>query len=155
MTGVVTGSAVIHASALPAVADTIANVSVSPAGTISIPANTTVGLGQSAAFAVTLSSPAPAGGITVTLTSSDASKVTVPPSILIPAGATTPATQPQVNGINIGSATITASAGAYPSASQSVQVTATISFSPAIATIIGTASQNLTLNLSAPAPSAV
>ena len=149
---VASGTAVIHASAPPNIADTTANVSVSPAGAIVLPANTTVGLGQSTAFTVTLPAAAPAGGITVTLSSSDASKVTVPPSVLIPAGATTPTTQPQVNGVGLGSANITASAGGYTSATQPVLVTATVSFSPASATIIGTGTQNLTLNLSAQAP---
>lgn len=154
VTGVAAGTATIHASALPGVADTTAAVNVASAGTISLPANVSVTPGQSAPFAVTLSTAAPAGGVTVTLASADTSKVTVSPaSVSIAAGATTPATQPQVTGVAAGSAAITAAAPGWTSASQSVQViTLSISFSPATLSINGTATQNLTLNLSAPAP---
>src|SRR4029077_18790059 len=72
--------------------------------------------------------------------------------VIIAAGSTTPATQPQVKGINFGSAIISASAPGFTSASQAVQVTAAVSFLPASLTITGTATQNLSLNLSAPAP---
>ena len=91
--------------------------------------------------------------MTVTLTSSDATKVSVSPaSVVIPAGSTQPATAPQVTGVNLGTASITASAPTYTSATQPVQVTATISFSPQTLNISGTQTQNLTLTLSGPAP---
>jgi hypothetical protein len=69
---------------------------------------------EAAPFEVTLPEPALADGVTVTLTSSDTSKVIVTPaSIVIPQGATTPVTQPQVSGVGIGAATITAAAPGY------------------------------------------
>jgi hypothetical protein len=47
-------------------------------------------LGQEQAFTVVLSTPAPAGGLTVSLTSSDTNVATVPASTFIAAGATAP-----------------------------------------------------------------
>lgn len=154
VTGVGTGSAIIHASALPAVADTAASITVLSLGSINLPSGVTLIQGQSASFTVVLSAAAPAGGVTVTLASSNPSKVTVSPAtVFIAAGATTPATQPQVAGVSPGSANITASAPGWNSASQTVQVTnLTIAFSPSSLTINGTATQNIALNLSAPAP---
>ena len=55
----------------------------------------------SAVLPVTLSNPAGAGGVFVTLSSSDTSRVAVnPSSLFIAACATTPYTQPQVTGLN-------------------------------------------------------
>lgn len=154
VTGSATGSASITASG-PGYSAGSANVNVVIFGTIGVPADLSIGLGASATFAVSLPVAAPAGGATVTLTSSDTSRVTVTPSsVFIAAGAKTPATQPQVNAINIGSATITASTASYNSASGTVKVNATVSFSPSNVTIIGANTQNITLNLSAPAPTA-
>ena len=151
VTGVGGGSAVIHASAPPNIADATASVTVTP-GSITLPASpVALGLGQSAAFPVSLATPAPAGGVTIALTSSDPSKVTVTASVAIAAGATTPAAQPQVKGVNFGSASITASATGYTSGSQTAQVTGMIAFTPAVLTI-GSGIQNLTLTLSGPAP---
>jgi hypothetical protein len=153
VTGVGSGSAVIHASSLPSIPDATANITVQAGGAIALPQNTTLGLGQSAAFPVTLTTAAPAGGVTVTLSSSDTSKVTISPTtVTIPAGQTQPAPQPTVTAVNLGSATINANAPAYTAASGSVQVTGSINFSPASLTITGLATQNLTLNLSGPAP---
>ena len=106
---------------------------------------------EAAPFAVTLSAAAPAGGETVTLKSSDTSKVTVTPvSVVIPQGATTPTTQPQVTGVGIGAATITAIATGYTSGAGVVTVTPpTMSFSGSPLLIASGGSGKLTLNLSA------
>ena len=153
VTAIAVGTAVIHASALPALADVTANVNVVNLGGIGLPSGATVGLGQSTSFPVTLPSPAPAGGVTVNLVSSDASKLTISPaSLTISSGQTTPATQPTINGVNLGTANITATATGYSTATQSVQVIATISFAQPSLTITGAATLNVALNLSAPAP---
>jgi trimeric autotransporter adhesin len=153
VTGVALGTVVIHASALPNIAEATANVTVQNAGGIILPTGTKLALGQSAPFALTLPAPAPANGVTVTLTSSDTGKVTVSPAtVTVAAGQTAPATQPQVTGAGLGTADITASAPGYTAGTASVQVTATVTFSPPALTITGTATQNLTLTLSAPAP---
>jgi hypothetical protein len=120
---------------------------------IVLPSNLTVGVGQTVLFPVTLSTPAPPSGIIITFTSSDTSKITVrPANVLIPAGATTPPSPPQVTGVDFGSAAITASTIGLPSASQTVQVTDSISFSPSSIGISAAASQSVFMILSAPAP---
>ena len=139
VTGVAAGSTVIRASA-PNVAEATANVTVSQ-GSITLPSGLQVQVGQSAAFPITLSAPAPASGVTVTLASSNTATVTVTGTVVVPAGATTPATQPQITGVGAGTASITASAPGYGPASQAVTVVAVSG--PAIT--VGTASvgQNL------------
>ena len=121
--------------------------------------NVTVGPGLCAPFPVTLATPAGAGGVFGTLTSSDPSKVVLPPAngasttFFIQPGATASTrTAPYVCGVNFGSATITATASGLQSASQTVQVSATLSFSAASVTMTTTRQARLTLNLSAPAP---
>jgi hypothetical protein len=124
VTGVGTGATVIHASAPPAYSDTTAIVNVTTSGTIVLPANVTCPLGQPVAFPVTLSTPAPTGGVTVTLASSaNATAAIFPASVFIAAGATTPATQPQLTGFAVGTANIVATATGYSTATQPVTVT--------------------------------
>ena len=131
----------------------LTNIAVAGGGTIGLPSAVVVAPGQSVPFAVTLPVAAPVGGVTVTLSSGDTSKVTIfPSSVTIGAGLTQPAVQPQVTGVNFGSASISASAPGYTTGSQAVSVTATISFSPANISIAAPGSQNLALNISAPAP---
>ena len=155
VTGVGPGTAVIHASAPPSLPDTTATVTVVNLGAVILPSNASVALGQSTSLAVSLSQPAPAGGVTVNLSSSDAARVGVLPSIVVVAmGQTTPGTQPQITGVNVGSAIVTASANGYTSGSTPVLVSAALSFSPQDLTIYAGATQNLTLTLSAPAPAA-
>ena len=88
-----------------------------------MPSGVTVEVGASAPFPITLPVPAPAGGVTVSFVSSDPSKVTITPAtVSIVAGQTTPVPQPVVNGIAAGSASISASAPGYLTASQPVTV---------------------------------
>ncbi len=51
--------------------------------------NSQVAIGQTRTLTITLSNPAPAGGLTISLQSSDTAIATVPASINVPAGATT------------------------------------------------------------------
>ena len=135
VTGVKKGSAVIHASALPNFPDTTANVTVVDVSTIILPVGFNAPLGESTPFPISISSPAPAGGVTVSLTSSDNAKVQVTPSVFIAQGATTPATQPNLVAFNIGTIFIGATAPGLVSASQPVLATATVTFTPSAATI--------------------
>jgi hypothetical protein len=152
ITGLQQGVATITASALGYVSGST-SVTVGLLGAISIPANVTVEPGQTAAFPVSLETGAPVNGVTINLASSDSSKVTISPSsVFIPARATTPATQPQVTGVNFGSASIDASASGFVGANESVQVASTIAFSPANLTILSGTTHNLTLNLAGFAP---
>lgn len=147
------GSTVIRVSASPDITEKTVNVTVVAPGSITL-SNVTAGLGRSVPFPVTLGTPAPPAGVLLTLTSSKTLTLTVSPaSVFIPGGSTTPTTQPQVTGVNIGVATITASAPGYTPASQAVPVPATISFSPANLTITGPGSTaKLLIALSGSAP---
>ncbi len=157
VTGVAAGSATITAS-LTNLANATASVTVAPGtpppvgGAITFAFSPTVGVSQSALIAVSLPSGAPAGGVTVTLTSSNTSIATVTSSVFIGAGSTFPIPQPQVNGVNVGSATITASAPGFTSGSVQVQVTSgggSSYFVPVGGLTINTGiPQNLMLNLS-------
>ena len=154
VTGVSGGSATISAStAAPNVSGATATVTVQLVGAIILPTGTKVPLGQTVPFPVSLSLPAGTGGVTITLSSSNSSRVSITPStVSIPAGQTQPSQQPQIKGNSLGTADISASAPGYASSTQSVAVTAALSFSPATLTLSGGETRNLTLNLSAPAP---
>src|ERR1035437_2424184 len=122
-------------------------------GAITLLSNVTVGPGQSVPFPVSLVTGAPFGGVTIVLVSSDTSKVTISPSsVTIPQGATTPTQQPSVSGVNLGSADISASAPGFFGDKKTVQVAATLSFQQQTLTIGVNGTQDLTLNLSGPAP---
>jgi PKD domain len=128
---------------------------------IVLPSGLSIAPGQTAPFPVTLSAPAPSGGVFIALASSDPSIATVAPAaILISEGATTYSRPQTVSGVGAGSATITASAYGLPPVSSTVQVgggggsvpTLTLSFSPASLSFSAIGTQTATLNLSAPAP---
>src|SRR4029077_15773242 len=73
------------------------------------------------------------------------------PSVTIGTGQTTPTVQPTATGVNFGTANILATASGFTPPSSSVQVTATVAFTPPSITLTG-GTQNLTLTLSALAP---
>jgi hypothetical protein len=85
--------------------------------------NAKVGLGQTVPLPVALPGPASAGGVIVTLTSTNSSVATVTPTVFIPAGANMPSTPPLVTGINLGSVTIDAAVSSYTSGARTLQVT--------------------------------
>jgi hypothetical protein len=95
----------------------------------------------------------------VNLVSGNTAIATVTPSVFIAAGATTPATQPQITGVALGLADITASDSnpnvgeRFAQDTQSVSVRLTLNFSPSSVTVLTENTANITLNLSAPAPS--
>ncbi len=99
------------------------------------------------------STPAPVDGTTIMLASSAPGSVTVSPaSVFIGPLATTPAVQPQVTGVAIGSASITASSAGYAGTSVNVSVLATISLSPQNLPVVVGGAQSIMVLLSAPAP---
>ena len=116
-------------------------------GIISLWANTVVGLGKYTLLPVILSAPAPSGGATITLTSSDPTKVIVTASIFIPAGRTSGSAQ--VTGVSLGTATISASAPNFTGTSQTVTVIASLSFSQVRLAMFPGATQSVLLDLSA------
>jgi trimeric autotransporter adhesin len=145
------GTAVIHASSPPQFGDVASTVNVVSAGTLSLPANVVVPLGQSVSYSIAIGSPAPAGGTIVTLASSDPSKLSISPSsVSIPVGATAPVSLPQLTGLGVGTVTVSASAPGATTASQTVQVNVTARFSSSTVTLAPKATQNLSITLSAP-----
>ncbi len=96
--------------------------------------------------------PHAAGRTTVTFTSSNTAVATVTASVFIPAGQQTPAANPQVTGVIIGTSTITAFAPGFAPATRPANVTVTATFNPGTTNINLTTSTNTTLNISAPAP---
>jgi alpha-tubulin suppressor-like RCC1 family protein len=91
--------------------------------TVDIPGPDLIGLGLTNPLDVTLSQPAGPGGVTLTVTSSDASLLTAadPGTVLIPEGQTTG--RIVLNGLALGSATVHVGAPGYVSASLPVHVT--------------------------------
>jgi hypothetical protein len=155
VTGVGAGSTVIRSSPPANITSASLNVTVMAPATINLPPTTTLSMGQSVAFPVTLGSPAPAGGITVTLSSSDTATVTVSPSsIFIAGGSVSPSAQPQITAVDIGSTNINASADGYGPASGTAVVSATFTFSLPNLTVAEGTTQNVTIVLSTVAPPA-
>lgn len=147
---VAVGKTSISASAdgfRPASADFIVTSNV-----IVLGAPLTIAPGQTVSAPLTLNNPAPTGGVTVSLASSNESVATVTPSVFVPEGATSPTANPQVTGVGIGSTVITASADGFGPDTQDVTVTLTLSFSPSTLSVVQNSTRNITLNLSAAAP---
>jgi hypothetical protein len=151
-TGLAVGSTTITASASGYTSGT-QSVLVVQLGGIAVSTGVTVAPGQSAPLGVQLSTPAPVGGVTVTLTSTNPGQLTVSPSVFIAQGSTIPATPAQVTGVAIGSPSVSASAGGYSGDSETVNVIATISLSPPTLTVGPGGTQTLNINLSSAAPS--
>ena len=156
VTGVAAGTAVIRASAANVgsvnLADATANVTVNASVGIIIPAQLTITPGSTAPFSIALAAPAPSS-ITVQLISSNPSKATISlSSVTFNAGQTQPTRQPNLNGLAIGTATITASAFGLTPATTQVTVGLTATLSPADLTISPSSDGTLTLTLSGPAP---
>src|SRR6516164_7835640 len=83
--------------------------------------------GSSIPLPVSLTDPAPPGGVTVSLSTSDALKLTVSPyTVYIPAGLTAPPALPRLIGVAFGTASVSASAFGLAGVSQIVQVSATL-----------------------------
>lgn len=131
---------------------TAALESTSPPAIV-LPATSTLNPGGTVPFPVGLSAPAGANGAFITLTSSNPAVVTVSPvSVFIPAGKTT-STLPALQGIAIGSATITASAPGFAPASTQVHVAVVPSIGvPAHTTLALGQTAPFPVTLSAPVP---
>jgi len=149
-TGVAEGESLITASATGYNAAS-STLTVRPLSLV-LPENLLVQPGNTRPLPITLTDPAPEGGLTISLVSSDESVVTVPASLEVAAGATTASTT--ISGVAAGSAHITASAPAYQNASTAVQVDLiTIDLQPSGAISIPQGlSQSFQVRLSKPAP---
>jgi hypothetical protein len=150
--GALVGSATISASASGyAPATSRVNVSLLGIG-ITLGTGLVVAPGEVRDLPLTLSSPAPTGGILVTLTSSDPSRATATQTIFVPEGATAPAANPQVTGLSFGAVGISASAPGVAPDTTSVSIARVLTLSPASLGIVTNGTGTFTLQLSAPAP---
>jgi hypothetical protein len=129
-----------------------ATVTVVALGSIVLQSNAVVAPGQSLPFSVSLVTVAPVGGVTINLVSGDTNILTIPATVFIPEGATTPTTPVQITGVNFGSTTITASAGGFNGDTKSVQVAANLSFAQPNFTVGVGSTVNLVLSLTGAAP---
>ena len=117
--------------------------------------NVTVAPGGTAQFPVTLSSPAPAGGLTVNLATLNAAIATVPASVFIPQGQSVANPNPLVTGIGVGATTIRGTAPNYAPGAGTATVAIAGSFSPSPVSVIEGQVAQATLTLAQPAPTAL
>jgi hypothetical protein len=153
VTGVGSGAATITAvTGAPNVSNAIASVNVSSASGILLTSGVKVAPGQAVPIPVFLTSPARPGGVSVTLDSSDNSKLTInPPTAYFQEGSTSPLFQPQALGANFGTVTVTASAYGLTGTTQAVQVIGRLS-APQSQTIQQGVTSQIAFVLSWPTP---
>jgi hypothetical protein len=149
-TGVAAGNSTLSASATGYTTGTVATTAT--AAQVSLGMIPNVAPAQMQSLALSLPTAAPPGGTTVTFTIANPNIATVTATSFIPAGAQTPAANPQVTGVLIGTTTVTASAPGYAPASRPVVVTVTAAFSPGTTNINLATATNTSLTISAPAP---
>jgi hypothetical protein len=149
-TGVAAGSSSLTASAT---GYSTGSTSVTATSSlISFGAIPTVALGGTQSLPLSLGTAAPAGGLTVTLTSSNPAIATVTPTVFIAAGSTVPAANPQITGVSIGTAKITATGPAFAPASGPVTVSTTATISPSPFSTFKSLTTNAILTISGAAP---
>lgn len=129
VTGVAVGNAIINASAT-GYAPGAQTVAVSVAA--SLPATFSIPLGTPTDETLTISAPAPAGGITFTLSSDNTAVLTAPPSVTIAAGATTASVA--LTGVGSGTTTVRANSPGILEATSSVTVNGSIGLQTATIT---------------------
>src|SRR5579883_122422 len=124
---------------------------------ISLATGLVVAPSQTSSLAFSLSTPAPTGGVVVSFTSDNPSIATVTSSVTVPAGSTVASANPQVTGVSIGTAHITASATGFAPDTQPVQVTVTASLATTTVTLPATRtfSDQLTISAAAPPPNGI
>jgi len=103
--------------------------------------------GAAQTLPITLSQPAPAGGLTVTLTSSNSAVATVSGSATFAAGATSPSNSPNIQIKSFGTATITAMATGYAPDSRVLNINTVVTMTQNLTTSKG-GSAFVTLSLS-------
>ena len=148
--GLTLGTTTLTASAqgyIPASATvTVRPVSLNP------PATLLVAPGLTRSMPILLTDPAPAGGLTISLESTNPAIATVPASVPVPAGASS--VNVDVQGVAVGTIQVTASAPGYESGTTQVQVeSVTIQLQPAGAISVPQGLEEVrTVRISRPAP---
>ncbi len=145
------GSTTVTASLSPYTSGTAA-VNVQTAGQITLPSTLTIGTNTATIYPVQLATPAGVNGVTVTLQSSDPNVTFNPSQVTINQGTKSPTTPPQVTGTIFTTSNITATAPGFGTGTGTITVSDTLSFTQSSTFILTGATQNLTLNLSNPAP---
>ncbi|MFO1428574.1 MAG: PKD domain-containing protein [Candidatus Competibacteraceae bacterium] len=107
---------------------------------------------ESKSLPVSLTTPAPSGGLTINLVSSNPAVATVQASVTVPAGAFLPVTNPQVTGVSIGTTQIIATAAGFAPDTRAVQVSLSANLTPNDQSVYVGRTVTYTLQLSAPAP---
>ena len=151
VSGIALGTATLTASA-PSATNATLLITVSN-DVISLGTLADLALGETIDLALSISTPAPAGGVVINLMSSDESVATVTSSVTIAEGNLVPSANPVVTGVALGNAQITASATGYAPDTAIAQVAASLSFEPNPVNIAQGETSDVTLRLSSPAPS--
>jgi uncharacterized repeat protein (TIGR01451 family) len=151
ITGAAVGTTTISATATgfgPGSVDvTVTSSSISLG---SLPA---LGPGQTTSLPISLSTAAPASGLTVSFTSTNTDVATVTSSVFIPGGSQVPAANPQVTALAVGSTQINAVAIGFAPDSRGASVSVNVTFTPSSLSVVVGTSNNITVNIAAPAPS--
>jgi hypothetical protein len=148
-TGVASGASTLSATATGYMTGTVQVTGT--AAQVSLGTIPQVAPGQMVSLALSLATPAPPGGTTVSFTIANTNIATVTSSVFVPAGVQTAAANPQITGVTIGTTTVTATAPGYAPAVRSVDVTVVASINPSTTSINLTTAVTTTLNISAPA----
>ncbi len=144
LTGVAGGTSVIRGIA-PGYTEGTLLVTVS-VQVLSLPATLNVPLGGTASMPVQISTPAPAGGVDVTLVSSDPAAVGVlTPTVTIPEGLQT--ANGTVSGVSPGTATVTGTTTDFGTAQSTVSTTANLNIIQTFATINASFGTDITVQL--------
>ncbi len=115
-----------------------------------LPGSATLGINRPLLMSVRLPEVAPAGGVSVTLSSSEPGKLSVPGSLNIPAGSQSAAFS--VNGLADGDAIVLAQAAGYASATARLAVRSRALVLPLALTVAPGATTSVALGLTEPAP---
>ena len=118
---------------------------------ISLDEDLDVAPGESVSLPVSLSQPAPPGGLTLFLETEDEAIATITPAVFVPAGQQLPTANPQVSGVAIGQTVVTATAERFAPDQAAITVTLELRFARE-STPLGLDTREVQLLLSAPAP---
>ena len=108
---------------------------------------------ESADLPVSITKPAPPGGVTIHLESLDPTIATTDPTVFVPEGLYVPTANPQITGVAFGTTEIKATALAYGPDVRDVTVALHVTLTPAELDVPELWTLQVTAHLSAPAPS--
>ena len=149
--GVYTLQLIVNDTIVDGAADTVVVTALSNHVMLALVNTPLVGVGTQASLRVLLPFEAPPGGVTVSLTSSDSAVATVSPvTVTVAAGGNEG--QVTVNGLSVGTTTLTAVAPGYADGTLDIAVTNNILSVPASLTVPLGGTTSLPVIVSSPAP---